>query len=352
MNMNMNLFFIIILYGISIQLCMTSSYCNLKSRVKDSLIPKRNFIIQSVSKTKLYCSSKYLRLDNDKIPINFNIKNIKNTLTLSSFSKVIQQITTRFDNMHYDLSQYSLIWLYIITSISMIYNSGLNSLKIFTLHSLEFYLLSTIIKILNSASKRNRLDGSTFKRLNLSLLCTTMWIVVAMARNISPNLSIFSISESIFSCVTMYSSIRAIQKFGLPKINFLYSSKLSSLCFLASTFSILKVIQHTFIRITINSAFNYEQYISGLSEMILIPFIFLVLNGASSVGPKRLSSETYQQLSKATSIYSLLQLLINFKANAISISLYMLTFIVSSLCYLEGNNYLIVNNENQLVTDK
>ena len=154
--------------------------------------------------------------------------------------------------------------------------------KGFTVQKVGFYaLLYTALDLLRDAERRNRLDGTTFKILQVSTSLTAM---AALALEGPLNIKI---SNKLPLAAVLLQSLRATAEYGLPTLKISVSLK----NLLATSFLVTMVPAIALARIHLPA---------------VIPLLLgaqLALHGAATVGAKRLASTTYQKLNASLVLF-------------------------------------------------
>lgn len=264
-----------------------------------------------------------------------------NPATESQLTAVAKDIPSNVINYQYSTVSSQFI---IITSIAIsVYEymqSPYRSVSILlqqvqsTLPVVSSMVTSTVISnLLMSASLRSRLDASTFKTLNLGFLLSSILyylVNIAYRKVVISDISfvsfytlnlILQLSYAAFSALPAY---RSIQYFGLPvvKIEPLKQVADANGLPLITFISLIASCMVYFSNILARGLFTYFET-SSIGHVFaslvpasvfsvstfLIPSMLLALHSASLAGAKRLSSDTYQILSKTIIFFSGINLL-------------------------------------------
>eukprot|EP00667_Euglena_gracilis_P008333 EG_transcript_8440 len=163
-------------------------------------------------------------------------------------------------------------------------------------------LLATV-NVLLSATRRDRLDGNTFKALNVGLAVLSAGFIVGEYLNPAPFLPpslrlAFAVGAGVVSWLVG-------QGHGLPTVKLAVSSPIS----LASAYAAMSVLLlgtglGLFVEATLWQAnFFIVNYLVGSSTVftsgsfcVFLAVVMNALQAAAVAGPKRLSSDTYKQL--------------------------------------------------------
>jgi hypothetical protein len=97
-------------------------------------------------------------------------------------------------------------------------------------------VLANSLDILRSASRRNRLDGGTFKWLNLGSCLFFAASLMKQAQKINGDLQASLISRLIFFSYGAVVPIASLIKFGLPKLKLEYPNALAAIYFVSTSF--------------------------------------------------------------------------------------------------------------------
>jgi len=187
------------------------------------------------------------------------------------------------------------------------------------------YVTLIVASVLQGASSRGRLEGNTFKLLNLGLfLSSILFYTVSIAKQkVLLGGSFFSINTlrltsqlafAVFSALPCYLSLK---EYGLPKpkMQFLPFASLPFLC-LFSAASVGLFSLFTALSQSISIAISSKTLVSCFAALapsatgvscFLVPLILFALHGAALAGPKRLSSDTYKALSASIILSSIAQ---------------------------------------------
>lgn len=187
------------------------------------------------------------------------------------------------------------------------------------------------LQVLKGAANRQRLDGNTFKLLNLgySLSFIWTWLKITIIGSGGANIGFKKYLPEI---ITFIASTMNLFEYGLPELRIQINNK-SPLAL-----SYLACAIHRFACMIKNAA------ITPCSNNLFIAFIFLALHGAANAGQKRLSSYTYKTLNTGIiigSIYTFIKsglLIIPFTRQ----TMWILTNIVIASCGLyKGSTYIM-----------
>ena len=145
------------------------------------------------------------------------------------------------------------------------------------------------LQVLKSAAHRQRLDGNTFRLLNLGYSLSFIWTwlkitIIGGGGGAAVGAGGFAFKKYLPEITAFIASTMNVFEYGLPKHRIQINNK-SPLAL-----SYLACATHRVACMIKNAA------ITPCSNNLLIAFIFLALHGAANVGQKRLSSETYKTL--------------------------------------------------------
>lgn len=223
---------------------------------------------------------------------------------------------------------------------------------------------NVMLYLMLSAARRNRLDGNTFKLINLGLFTSSISFLLYGLTQISSfgmrayNLLTFqSLVNLVFTIKHMSSlvaSLLVLQNFKLPVIKTDFKNYLSVgyligalISLFHGAFMIWSISRHNLTTVSI----PFVDLVTVRS--LLMPVGYLALSGAASAGHKRLSSETYKILNLSSMALVLIgiissHLFRNIK-NIISISNCLLAapvvlgifeVLISTIGYIRGAAYV------------
>lgn len=174
----------------------------------------------------------------------------------------------------------------------------------FVRHILPLYISTALAgKTLSAAAKRNRLDGTTFKLLNVGLLLSciptvmsTVPIAIAWQRYVMSNQIAGALASSVrllHAYISTSTTYAALLSFGLPTIKL----------------SMVGPLSLTYVVLALCNLYGLPMAGNGLMlESAMITSMLYALHGAAAAGAQRLSSHTYLALNGAVLISSLIKL--------------------------------------------
>lgn len=154
---------------------------------------------------------------------------------------------------------------------------------------------SPFLHWIRSASRRNRLDGTTFKFLNTGSFLSFSYLALTQFAGIPAALTpckLMLVCAALFGSLTTGS---VVLKYGLPRITFKGANILSCSYMLCSILTMINSVDVSAQSILQRSA-TMSRAVGNPFDAFLVSSIFLALAGAASAGSKRLSSDTYKQL--------------------------------------------------------
>jgi len=163
--------------------------------------------------------------------------------------------------------------------------------------------------VLRSASLRNRLSGTTFKVLNLSLFASSVLLFVAeLFQSISEGGIGF---KTLSATLTAAVSYLALRRHGLPEFKFSTQGAIGKVLTLAQAYFILTVwtgalvvsnsvgsglISFLFGKVTREVILEPHHFITFAALLAIQAGTLHTLQSAAVAGEKRLSSDTYKKL--------------------------------------------------------
>lgn len=154
----------------------------------------------------------------------------------------------------------------------------------FALQRVGFYaLLYTASDLLRDAERRNRLDGTTFKILQLSTALTAATALALEGTRGGP----LSLKFKLPLAAILVQSVGAASAYGLPKINISLTLK--------------NLLAMSFLVTMVPAAVLARTHLPAIIPLLLGSL--LALHGAATVGAKRLASATYQKLNACLALF-------------------------------------------------
>lgn len=199
---------------------------------------------------------------------------------------------------------------------------------------------------LASAAARNRLEGNTFKVLNMGQFVSSVLVSIVATYLFCLKASSIAVRGKIPTDILLYftvgiiggiPSFKALRNFGIPK--FKLELKLSPTLAMGYLFAAaLSVAAQSFsIMFYPGSA---SAVVRAVSSTITMTTFSLALHGASIVGPKRLSSETYKGLNSAMTIYLICNAVESiYKGNPWIVIASIFGAVIAQLGFRAGANY-------------
>ena len=148
--------------------------------------------------------------------------------------------------------------------------------------------------ICRSAARRDRLDGTTFKFLNLGAFLSFVYLTMLQFadRSCITTINFVRASATIFGSLA---TGKALLQYGFPVIKLKGSNILSVFYLACSVLTLISQLKLNSLFFKANGKIVLNCFVNPF-EMLLEPAIYLALAGAAIAGPKRLSSDTYKKL--------------------------------------------------------